>query len=117
VVECQEGDCGISCEGSCACVMVGGNPANCYCSCDPAPVITENSPEGLTLEARVSLDAKGVPLVAFARAVESRFPGLTAIPTNSVYSQVTMQVENMRFADLLEEIGLVLLERPETYTE
>jgi hypothetical protein len=117
VAKCENGDCAVSCPGSCACVVVGGNPANCYCSCDPEPVITKDSPEGLTLEAEVSIDCKGVPLIAFARAVESRFPGLTAIPSDSVYSQVTMQVENMRFAELLQVIGLVILERPETYTE
>ena len=117
MAKCENGNCGISCSGPCACVMIGGNPDNCYCSCDPDPFITKDAPEGLTLESEVSLDCKGVPLVAFARAVESRFPGLTAIRSDLVYSQVTMQVENMRFAELLEETGLVILERPETYAE
>ncbi len=42
---------------------------------------------------------------------------ITAIPSASADSQVSLQVENIRFAELLQEIGFVILERPKTYTE
>jgi hypothetical protein len=75
------------------------------------------SAEWLTLKTQVSYDAKEVPLVTLAKAVEDRFPGLTAIPSARLDSQVTMQVENIRFAELLQECGLIVLEDPQTYAE
>ena len=111
---CQSGACGVSCAGGCGCVSHVHNPAHCHCTCDPATVMSATSTEWLTLETEVNFNAKDMPLVSLASVVESRFPGLTAIPSASVDSQVTMQVENIRFDELLQEIGLIVLEDPQT---
>jgi hypothetical protein len=69
------------------------------------------------LETEVSFDAKEVPLVALAKDVEDAFPGRTAIPSALVDSQVTMQVEGIRLDDLFQEVGLIVLEEPQTSAE
>jgi hypothetical protein len=46
------------------------------------------------------------PLVTLAKDVEGR----TAIRSALVDSPVTIQVENIRFAELLEKVGLIVLE-------
>jgi hypothetical protein len=46
------------------------------------------------------------PLVTLAKDVEGR----TAIRSALVDSRVTIQVENIRFAELLEKVGLIVLE-------
>jgi hypothetical protein len=50
------------------------------------------------------------PLVTLAKDVEGRYPGRTAIRSALVDSRVTIQVENIRFAELLEKVGLIVLE-------
>jgi len=69
------------------------------------------------LETEVGLDVKEVPLVSFAKGVEGLVPGRTAIPSALVDSRVTIQVERIRFVDLLQEVGLVVLEEPQPSDE
>jgi hypothetical protein len=108
--KCAAGDCGVSCPGACDCIAEIGNPANCECRCDPETVVSSASLEWLTLETTVTYDAKEVPLVTLAKAVEGRYPGRTAIRSGLLDSRVTIQVERIRFAELLEQVGLIVLE-------
>jgi hypothetical protein len=73
-------------------------------------VVSSSELEWLTLDTVVNYDAKEVPLVTLAKAMEGRYPGRTAIRSGLVDSRVTMKVENIRFAELLEKIGLIVLE-------
>jgi hypothetical protein len=75
-----------------------------------SPVVSSSELEWLTLDTVVNYDAKEVPLVTLAKAVEGRYPGRTAIRSALVDSRVTIQVENIRFAKLLEKVGLIVLE-------
>ena len=115
--KCEAGDCGVSCPGSCDCIAEIDNPAHCSCSCDPETVLSRAELEWLTLETEVNFVAKDMSLVGLASSVERRFPGRTAIPSASVDSQLTMEVENVRFDELLQECGLIILEDPQTYAE
>ena len=111
--KCQAGDCGVSCPGGCDCIAEIDNPAHCSCSCDPETVVSRAELEWLTLDTVVNYDAKEVPLVTLAKAVEGRYPGRTAIRSALVDSRVTIQVENIRFAELLQKVGLIVLEDPQ----
>ena len=111
--DCQAGDCGVSCPGACDCIAETTNPANCECRCDPETVVSSSELEWLTLDTVVNYDAKEVPLVTLAKAVEGRYPGRTAIRSALVDSRVTIQVENIRFAELLQKVGLIVLEDPQ----
>ena len=73
-------------------------------------MVSSSELEWLTLDTVVNYDAKEVPLVTLAKAVEGRYPGRTAIRSALVDSRVTIQVENIRFAKLLEKVGLIVLE-------
>jgi hypothetical protein len=77
-------------------------------------VVSSSGLEWLTLDTVVNYDAKEVPLVTLAKAIEGRYPGRTAIRSALVDSRVTMKVENIRFAELLERVGLIVLEDPQT---
>jgi hypothetical protein len=107
---CQAGDCAVDCPGACDCIAETNNPANCECRCDPETVVSSSELEWLTFDTVVNYDAKEVPLVTLAKAVESRYPGRTAIRSALVDSRVTVKVENIRFAELLEKVGLIVLE-------
>jgi hypothetical protein len=108
--ECQAGDCGVSCSGGCDCIAETNNPSHCECRCDPETVVSSAKLEWLTLDTVVNYDAQEVPLVTLAKAVEGRYPGRTAIRSALVDSRVTIRVENIRFDELLEKVGLVVLE-------
>ena len=111
---CQAGDCGVSCPGACDCIAETNNPANCECRCDPETVVSSSGLGWLTLDTVVNYEAKEVPLVTLAKAVENRYPGRTAIRSALVDSRVTIKVESIRFAELLDQVGLIVLEDPET---
>jgi hypothetical protein len=121
MAKCQAGECGVSCRGGCICIAhpgtPPGTPGDCFCECDPPTVMSRGSLEWLTLETEVNFVAKDMSLVGLASSVERRFPGRTAVPSASVDSRVTMQVENVRFDELLQECGLIVLEDPQTYAE
>ena len=118
------GECGVSCTGGCICIDHPDTPGDCYCECDPETLksdpetlVSSGSLEWLTLETEVNFVAKDMSLVGLASSVERRFPGRTAIPSASLDSQLTMEVENVRFDELLQECGLIVLEDPQTYAE
>jgi hypothetical protein len=77
-------------------------------------VVSSSGLGWLTLDTVVNYDAKEVPLVTLAKAVENRYPGRTAIRSALVDSRVTIKVESIRFAELLDQVGLIVLEDPET---
>jgi len=107
--KCEVGDCGVSCPGACDCIMENSNPAHCSCRCDPETVVSSEL-GWLTLDTVVDYNADDLPLVTLAKAVEGRYPGRTAIRSALVDSRVTVKVENIRFAELLEKVGLIVLE-------
>ena|SRR3712207_3344868 len=115
--KCEAGACGVSCPGGCLCLWHPPNPADCECECDPPTVMSGGAPEFLTFDTEVNFEAKDLRLVSLAKSVERWFPGRTAIPSASVDSQVTMQVENVRFDEVLQECGLIVMEDPQTYAE
>ena len=111
--KCEAGDCGVSCSGGCDCIAEIDNPSHCSCRCDPETVVSSSELEWLTLDTVVNYDAKEVPLLTLAKAVEGRYPGRTAIRSALVDSRVTIRVENTRFSELLEKVGLIVLEDPQ----
>ena len=122
--ECSAGECGVKCPGGCSCYDHPDVPGDCYCECspevlmsDPETLVSNGSLEWLTLETEVNFVAKDMSLVGLASSVERRIPGRTAIPSASLDSQLTMEVENVRFDELLQECGLIVLEDPQTYAE
>ena len=111
---CQAGNCAVDCPGACDCIADTNNPADCECRCDPETVVSSSGLGWLTLDTVVNYDAKEVALVTLAKAVEGRYPGRTAIRSALVDARVTIKVETIRFAELLEKVGLIVLEDPQT---
>jgi hypothetical protein len=121
----EAGECGVSCPDGGICIDFPDTPGDCFCECDPKtvgsgeeePVMGSGSLEWLTLETEVNFTANDMSLVGLASTVEGRFPGRTAIPSALVDSQLTMQVEKVRFDELLQQCGLIVLEDSQTYAE
>jgi hypothetical protein len=108
MASCSAGECSCECGGrkGCGCIALSRSPAECVCHC-----YGNEFGGGLTLEAKAWVDVSisGLPLREAARFLNSVHSEQVLVPAdllNELSKRVHLKVEQKRFADVIESLGL-----------
>jgi hypothetical protein len=108
MASCSAGECSCECDRGkgCGCIALSDSPSECECHC-----YGDGFGGGLKLEldALVDVSISGLPLREAARFLNSVHSEQVLVPAdllNELSKRVHLKVEQKRFADVIESLGL-----------
>ncbi len=109
MAKCQAGDCEVECEAGkgCGCIAESDNPLICSCFC-----FGGQPSKDLKIEPATSVDVSINELTIFeaARFLNEVHTESIVLPVGKMSEQVSLNVKNIPFVDVLNQLGLTTSE-------
>lgn len=94
------------CDNTCVCGPIG--TPDCSCEC-PSLIFQNPIRRPLFQNSFINLKARNASLYILANYFNHLFPGQIGIPVHSIYSAITINLENIPVANAIDYLGLVRL--------